>query len=249
MEFFTVLSKKDTMKSRTVRYAIQDPCDKNWNEMQPEQQGRFCDSCEKSVVDFTNMSDFSIVSYLESHKQDKVCGRFTKPQLERVYQLKPTAPLPVFDLRAVVLGLALTTFSAVHTFAQSESWEPVKIDSVVRVEPVVMGKVAVLLPDHSSEKFVRGTIMNQLHSYQGIYVQLKNAKGHVLKTVQPDGKGNFEIELNWKYNPSYIEVSGYGFETALRTFSSLNSLSGIRIELLEKEEMMIIGEVIQVDPE
>lgn len=254
MNFWSYLlycQKKEAMKSTTVRYAIQDPCDKKWNDMQPEKQGRFCGSCEKSVVDFTNMSDFSIVSYLENHKHDKVCGRFTKPQLERVYQLKPTAPLPVVDLRAVVLGLALTTFSAVHTFAQSEPQEPVKIDSVVQVEPVIMGKIAVLPPpvNHLSEKLVKGTITNQLRSYQGIDVQLKNAKGHVLKTVQPDEKGNFEIELNWKRDPAYIEISGVGFETAVRTFSSLNSLSGIRVELLEKEEFMIVGEVIQVDPE
>lgn len=238
------------MKSKTIRYAIQNPCDKDWNDMQPEKQGRFCGSCEKSVVDFTNMSDFSIVSYLENHKQDKVCGRFTQAQLERVYPLKPAAPLPVFDLRAVALGLALTTFSAVHTFAQTEPQEPVKIDTTIqRIEPVIMGKIAVLPPDHSSEKMVRGTITNQLYSYKGIYVQLKNQKGQVLRTMQPDEKGNFEIELNWKRNPAYIEISGSGFETAIRTFSSMRTLSGIRVELLEKEEMMIVGEVIQVDPE
>lgn len=218
--------------------------------MQPEAQSRFCGSCEKSVIDFTNMSDFSIVSYLEKHSNEKVCGRFTKPQLERVYQLNPLTSAPIFDLRAVVLGLALTTFSAVHTFAQSEPQEPVKTDTTIQqIEPVIMGKIAVRSFDHTSEKWVRGTITNQLRSYQGIYIQMKNEKGHVLKTVQPDGKGNFEIELNWKHNPAYIEISSVGFETAVRTFSSMSTLSGIRVELLEKEEIMILGEVIQVDPE
>ncbi|MNJ83944.1 hypothetical protein D3C87_13760 [compost metagenome] len=235
------------MKSKSVQYSIQNPCHENWNEMQPEVQGRFCSSCEKSVVDFTTMSDFSIVNYLENHKRDKVCGRFTKPQLNRDYQLNQAVSSPMFDLRAVVLGLALTTFSAVHSFSQTEPQEPVKIDTTVQqIPPIIMGKVAMETFDHRGEKIAKGTITNSLSSFKGIHVQLKNQDGKVLKTVQADSKGNFEFELNWKQNPTYVEVSGTGFETATRYFPTMNTLSDIRIELAEVEIMML-GEVIQVE--
>lgn len=239
--------KNDVMKSKSVQYSIQEPCHENWNEMQPEVQGRFCNSCEKSVVDFTTMSDFSIVNYLENHKNEKVCGRFTKPQLNRVYQLNNPVSSPMFDLRAVVLGLALTTFSAVHSFSQTEPQEPVKIDTTLQqIPPVIMGKVAMETYDHRAEKVAKGTITNALSSFKGIQVQLKDGNGKVLKTIGPDSKGNFEFALNWKQNPTYIEVSGPGFETATRYFPSMNSLADIRIELAEAEIMML-GEVMYVE--
>lgn len=236
------------MKSKSVQYAIQDPCHANWNEMQPEVQGRFCNSCEKSVVDFTTMSDFSIVNYLENHKDEKVCGRFTQPQLNRVYQLNPAVSYPLFDLRAVVLGLALTTFSAVHGFSQTEPQEPVKIDTTIQQipDPVIMGDIAILTYDHGTEKAAKGKITNSLSSFKGIYIQLMDQNRKVLKTIALDSTGEFEFELNWGQGPAYIEVSGTGFETASRYFPSVSNLSDIRIELIETEIIMQ-GKIMRVE--
>jgi len=231
------------MKATKIQYSIPDPCEKSWNEMTPESTGRFCGSCEKSVVDFTAMSDFSIVNYLEKHKDEKVCGRFTKPQLDRVYSLHQPVFAPVFDLRAVVLGLALTTFSAIHSLGQTETPEPVQIDTTITVPPIVIGTVAHPDFDNPGEKKVSGTITNQLETYQWISVHLKTEKGKVLQTVHPDAKGNFSLEPDWKKKPAYIEIEAPGFETAQRAFSSMNSLSDIRIELLEQPVM--IGQVIK----
>lgn len=230
------------MKARQIQYAIENPCDEPWNRMVPEMNGRFCSSCEKLVVDFTEMPDFSIVHYLENHKHQQVCGRFTKSQLERVYSLNQLSA-PVFDLRAVVLGLALTTFSAVHSLAQTEIPEQTKPDTSVVLSPPVMGTVSSPNVDLSLEKQLSGTITNRLDTYQWIFVHLKTQKGKTIQTVQPDEKGNFIMELDWKKKPAYIEIEGAGFETVVRTFSSMNTLSNIRIELLEQE--VIIGEVIR----
>ncbi len=234
------------MKAKTIQYTIQNPCDKSWNEMTPESSGRFCGSCEKSVVDFTRMSDFSIVNYLENHKNEKVCGRFTKPQLDRVYSLNQPVFAPAFDLRAVVLGLALTTFSAVHSFAQTEPNEPVRIDTTIVVPPIVVGTVAHVQFDHEKESKVSGTVKASKKDFDQIIVELKNAGGRTLKTVHPDSKGKFSIDLNWTLEPYYIEISGTGYETQDLYFASVRSLSNLQIELLEHMEM-IRGEVIQGD--
>lgn len=90
------------MKTNTIQYSIPELCEKSWDEMTPESNGRFCGSCQHPVIDFTRMSDFSIVTYLENHRTEKVCGRFTQPQLDRVYRLNQPLSTPVFDLRAVV---------------------------------------------------------------------------------------------------------------------------------------------------
>lgn len=228
--------------------------------MVPETSGRFCGSCEKTVVDFTGMSDFSIVNYLESHKSEKVCGRFTKPQLDRVYQLNQPVFAPSFDLRAVVLGLALTTFSAVHSFAQTEPQEPIRIDTTkapsivvgtiqevnpINVEPLIVGKVAPSY-DHSKEKKVSGILTTSSKNFKGITVHLKDKEGKVLKTTQPDSKGRFAFDLDWKLNPAFIEVSGDNYEQTTLYLNYLHSIVDMKIEMVDQVEM-IRGEVIQGD--
>lgn len=249
------------MKAKTIQYSIQNPCDKSWNDMTPESTGRFCGSCEKSVVDFTGMSDFSIVNYLESHKTEKVCGRFTKPQLDRVYQLNQPVFAPSFDLRAVVLGLALTTFSAVHSFAQTEPQEPIRIDTVINVPPIVVGTIQQVDPinveplvvgkvapsyDHSREKRASGVLTTSSKNFKGITVQLKDKEGKILKTTQPDSKGRFAFDLDWKLNPAFIEVSGDHYEQTTLYLNYMHSIVDMKIELTEQVEM-IRGEVIQGD--
>lgn len=230
------------MKAKTIQYSIQNPCDESWNDMIPERTGRFCGSCQKTVVDFTHMSDFSIVNYMESHKSEKVCGRFTKPQLDRVYNLNQPVFAPAFDLRAVVLGLALTTFCAVHSFGQTEPQEPIGIDTSMHVAPIV-GQITYQHFDHGKEKKVSGTIQN---SSKDVNVILKSNEGKVLKTLHPDVKGKFEFDLDWKLKPASIEISGIGYETQELYFSSLRSLDNIQVTLLDEVEM-IRGEVIQGD--
>lgn len=59
---------------------IAAPCSENFKAMTKTTGGRFCSACEKTVVDFTNMSASEIASYLKSH--ESVCGRIKKFQLE-----------------------------------------------------------------------------------------------------------------------------------------------------------------------
>ncbi|MEO6305990.1 MAG: T9SS type A sorting domain-containing protein, partial [Bacteroidia bacterium] len=54
-----------------------------WNKMEPDTKGKFCNSCSKSVVDFTNKTDDQIRDILLEHKNEKVCGHFKKTQINR----------------------------------------------------------------------------------------------------------------------------------------------------------------------
>jgi len=49
--------------------------------MSPNEQGRFCESCNKTVVDFTKMENEEILSYLKERKE-KTCGYFLPYQVE-----------------------------------------------------------------------------------------------------------------------------------------------------------------------
>lgn len=62
---------------------IPKPCSENWNQMTPDEKGRFCQHCQKVVIDFSAMSDQQLVEYL-SNVSGKTCGRFLPEQLNRV---------------------------------------------------------------------------------------------------------------------------------------------------------------------
>lgn len=129
------------MKAKKIKYSIEEPCHEDWNQMKPEAKGRFCESCSKTVVDFSSMSDFSIVNYLEGKKNESVCGRFTPNQMDKTYFLPKRHHSFSFDLKAVALGLALSTFSAVHLNAQVtppiEHIDTLKVNQMVnQMEPL-----------------------------------------------------------------------------------------------------------------
>jgi len=67
--------------SRYLSLQIPTPCHENWDKMKPEEKGRFCDSCQKCVMDFTNYTDAQLAQFFKKNKSD-VCGRFREEQLD-----------------------------------------------------------------------------------------------------------------------------------------------------------------------
>lgn len=68
---------------------IPKPCNQNWNSMMPNKNGRFCNSCSKTVVDFTKMENLEIQNYLiENSSKESVCGHFKFNQIETENNIK-----------------------------------------------------------------------------------------------------------------------------------------------------------------
>lgn len=67
--------------------SIPEPCHKDWNSMTPDANGKFCNSCSKSVIDFTNKTDTEIHAMMMDRKDEKVCGHFKKTQVNRPLSL------------------------------------------------------------------------------------------------------------------------------------------------------------------
>lgn len=65
-----------------LKITIPTPCHEDWNKMTPDNTGRHCNACSKSVIDFTVMSDEEVKYFFLNKKEDeKVCGRFKQTQL------------------------------------------------------------------------------------------------------------------------------------------------------------------------
>ena len=73
--------------------SIPKPCHENWDSMHPREQGRHCDACDKTVIDFTEKSEKEISEYFEKHPNQRICGHF------RISQLHKTSRLHAFLLQ------------------------------------------------------------------------------------------------------------------------------------------------------
>lgn len=96
-------------KPQPIQISIPNPCTEDWSKMTPAEQGRFCSSCQKCVVDFTGFSDKQLYEYLQAHKTQQVCGRFYDTQLNRTIHIPPQ---PHSALYRYFIGLGLTLILA-----------------------------------------------------------------------------------------------------------------------------------------
>lgn len=67
--------------SGKVNISIPKPCHENWHEMTVAEKGRFCNSCQKTVYDFTRFSDRQLIDKINS--ESNVCGRFLASQFNK----------------------------------------------------------------------------------------------------------------------------------------------------------------------
>lgn len=66
------------------KITIPEPCTQHWDSMIPDDTGRYCLSCQKSVIDFTAKTDEEIQAYIISNLGQSICGRFRNSQVNRI---------------------------------------------------------------------------------------------------------------------------------------------------------------------
>ena len=72
------------MSNTALMLSIPKPCLYSWDDMLINEKGRHCNSCNKSVIDFSILSDEEIKNYFTKNKGEEICGRFENKQLERI---------------------------------------------------------------------------------------------------------------------------------------------------------------------
>jgi len=101
-----------------MHLSIPKPCHEDWAAMTPNEQGRHCNICCKTVVDFTSMTDEEVkYFFLNKNKKETVCGRFKNEQLHRIKIEIPyniyTLSMPLWKrfLTACLLAFSSMLFS------------------------------------------------------------------------------------------------------------------------------------------
>jgi len=114
---------------------IPEPCHQGWDTMSPREKGRFCGSCNKTVVDFTKMDTYQIQDFLIQNKDQRICGHIKQSQLDSInlriplnlIQQKHNVYKSFFLAAMIVMGTSLFSCS-------SKSGQSQKIDSIEVVD-------------------------------------------------------------------------------------------------------------------
>ena len=96
-----------------MKITIPKPCHENWGNMPPEEKGRFCSVCSKTVRDFRSSSDEEIMNAF-SGPSENICGNFNESQLNRELQYSFVNSL----FAKFAVGFILTTGGFVSVSAQ-----------------------------------------------------------------------------------------------------------------------------------
>ncbi len=146
-----------------MRYHIPNPCHENWDKMTPDEQGRFCSVCSKTVVDFTRMSDNEVLNYFSNYKNGSICGRIKKqPQLPEITIHIPASTIKRrFNYFQTFLLALLLSFGVLLTgFTGERTHAGFAIENTKNITAVDSPPPALELPNPDpTEEFILGKVM------------------------------------------------------------------------------------------
>ncbi|MCB0479007.1 MAG: hypothetical protein KDC84_12640 [Crocinitomicaceae bacterium] len=102
-----------------MKIQIDKPCHENWDAMTPKEQGRYCNACEKIVVDLTKYSDQEIIDFFKQKEYNK-CGQLNHSQIDR--QLIPHVETSGQKIRKGLIAASL--LGSVFTFTSAQNHVP-----------------------------------------------------------------------------------------------------------------------------
>jgi TonB family protein len=126
-------------------------CNEDWNKMKPCINGRHCQVCNKTVIDFTNKSAEDL-KFIQETTKGSICGRFEPKQT--IYN-KPKWYNGISKIAAsflVILGLS----NCKETTKEQPKLNTDKVNSVDSNDYKVLGKVC--LPEIKDTNQIMGDI-------------------------------------------------------------------------------------------
>jgi hypothetical protein len=138
-------------RSISVQLSIPQPCSQNWEAMSVNETGRFCDNCNKPVIDFTNYSDQQLADFFKRSK-GTICGKLRNDQLEK--ELYPSQYSQNRSFPQLLVSAALAIGLGNNAYANDEHIAPTAIHVVASAEKEVEKSNAVTGGD--STRFVSG---------------------------------------------------------------------------------------------
>lgn len=175
---------------------IQNPCNENFSKMTPNEQGSFCSSCAKNVIDLSKKSNAEIAKILANSKESSICARLKTSQLDEVFEYTETSKFNNFKYATAI---AATVLLSSGVAAQEK--QPVKTEvDVAQERPIMMGKIAPVKPVKKQISFsIVGKLLDSktkkplsAKAYPNLTIYIEGASDQV--KINPK-TGSFEVPV------------------------------------------------------
>jgi hypothetical protein len=220
-----------------MKITIPEPCDQKWSEMQACGSNRFCNKCEKQIIDFTYYSDAALIKVIEEN-DGRICGKFTKDQLDRELISSYKKQSFFSNISARWLGLWLFLSSPFYS---------VKAQTPTEVSPELK-----TTKTDTNLFYISGTVVGEDGQ------PILDAKVKIIELGQEtltDSNGKFKIVFEDSSFGKYTieitgngltEVLGYGFDDTTKISNVSPNTSNIQVVLSRNVIEVFVG-IIDVD--
>jgi hypothetical protein len=187
------------------RINIPTPCHEDWQQMTSVAQGRHCQSCCKTVIDFTAMSNADIIAYLSTHK--KVCGHITGTKLAAINHELEVRNRKRFTWKGFIAAASLSVlFPTLKAEAQSK---PGTEQAPVTPDSFASGNIAQA--DTVGYVIIKGVVTAKDDGLPvpAATIKVKDKGINVSTHTERDGSFTLRVPINTKR----ILVSFLGYQT------------------------------------
>ena len=179
------------MKTSNFIVRVPEPCHEDWNSMQPDAKGKFCNSCSKSVFDFSNKTDAEIKDILLEYKDQKVCGHFKKSQVNRPLNISinfKDLPKNISMTKAFAIALFLVfgTFLIICTDEHGQKVGKIEVvETEAQSQRYMLGMMSIDIPPPTIDSITQltETISGDIES---VYIEGNVAGGISFEEVNPE---------------------------------------------------------------
>ncbi|WP_343696608.1 energy transducer TonB [Flavobacterium sp.] len=230
---------------RNYKISIPELCKEDWNKMTPNENGRFCMSCSKTVTDFTSMLPEEIQHFFIQNQNNAICGRFKNSQLETITIQIPSQVLytqtnyyKMFVL-AMFISMGTTLFSCSDKDGNKNKIDKIEIiDNTEQNENEFVSKCyghQIESKKVSPEKPAQSTMMgmiapaNPIQTGSFVYHTIYNSKDLDVLPVPENGIQKFYAFFAKNYNTPNLTEKFNGEIEVLLVVEEDGSLSNFTI--------------------
>ncbi len=231
------------MTQKNYILKIENPCEESWISMTNVETGKFCSSCAKNVIDFTNLTDKQVIQLIEK-TDGKFCGRLDNKQLNRIIEVQNGQKFGTGVYKLLTGLIFLSTADQVNAKNPVET----KIEIYNSEHLSVQGTTNIdnnIFPTDTLNNVVLGKIIDleTKETVHGVTIKLKDKPFGTTSDI--NGKFKLNIKKEFIADSMTFQVTFIGFKTFEFTVSKYD-LPIQKDIFLSLNDNALTGEVVVI---
>ena len=204
-------------------------CSEKFNQFTQTNSGGFCNSCQKEVMDFRNMSDEKLVEYFKNN-QANTCGYFKTTQLKEYSNLNDNRNGAKFKYLRII-GFAFFSALSLHNIQAQEKQPVTEI-----VEQNKSLKINQIKNNDEQKGLLAGVVSDDTGPLPGANIILKGTT--IGTSTNFDGEFVFPKKLE---KGDILIFSFLGYET--QTIEIKENQNILNVNMGGNDSFVLMGEV------